>query len=71
MNMLPCPFCGGKNAYVRNIVLRMYRVACDDCGGEGPAFDGRRKHGGQWASDAAVAAWNRREDAERAADKGA
>lgn len=71
MKPMHCPFCGGSEVSAEHVMLRIFRVRCNGCGAEGPTFDGRKKHRGSWASDAAVAAWNQREAAERAADKGA
>lgn len=59
INLLPCPFCGGKAAItlgVRRDAVKTVDVICQDCSGAMLAF----------CEDDAIADWNTRVEALRA-----
>ena len=68
--LLPCPFCGGRGVTVVSFGPNVHSdyesdafVKCDHCGASGPEVRGPVPLGE--AEDMALAAWNRRDVAER------
>jgi len=54
--LLPCPFCGNKNVYVKKFGAADYLVSCPDSGCHSYQCLG----GGFSAEKYAIKAWNRR-----------
>ena len=51
IQLKPCPFCGGTDAYAYCIYAPDYWVYCPDCGADGPERS---------STEQAIEAWNRR-----------
>lgn len=58
MKPRPCCFCGSTDDPALEDGDGFYYVHCGRCGAQGPTFEPTRKFKDQWASDAAVRAWN-------------
>ncbi len=62
MKMKPCPFCGGEDLYLDDMILgdhNYYFIVCRDCSTEGPMCETTAP---KWNDPAEMAkkAWNRR-----------
>lgn len=58
MKPRPCTFCGSADAPAIDGDGRTFYVSCGRCGAMGPRFEINRRYRAEWASDAAVRAWN-------------
>lgn len=59
--LLPCPFCGGTDAFVDRAGACTVYVMCNDCRAQGPVLEEMRFEWDEAAGrDAAIEAWNRR-----------
>lgn len=58
--LLPCPFCGGADAFVERADFVSSYAVCNSCSARGPIGEEVRDDEGRAA---AIAAWNRRSDA--------